>query len=148
MTVYIITSSSGSYSDRCETNLGIVRSKEKAQSIVSLLEAASYYDATFSDERYKFERVWEDENKRPKFLEGKTKHQKERLSKEDHKRLTDEYVGASHEWTGKYMEMRARYMQENYKQPAECLEWLKRFELIVGNLSAIRFDYEEHEIID
>lgn len=146
--IFIITGSSGQYSDHAEWNVCAVHSEDRARTIVAMLDQASTYDQEFNEQRRKFQCRWEIDNPAPKLLNGKTKRQKERMPQADMLLARHNFETQWIKRNDDYKVATEAFAAANYNQPAETIAFMKKFDIKPGTIGDVSYGYEEMVIED
>lgn len=147
-TIFIITVSSGAYSDYSCDNVCVAYSEKAAQNIVALLNAAAKYDSAFIAKQRQWQNHWWIDNPKPIFLNGKTNGQKERMSSKDMTLKKAEFKDLNDKWSQSYVEDQKVFDADNYDQPAETMALMKRFNIKPGSQNDSTYNYGTIEVLD
>src|SRR5271165_3335578 len=96
--IFIVTGSSGQYSDHADWNVCAVHSEERARVIVDLLDKASTYDFEFRKQQRTHDYHWEIDHPEPKLWNGKTNRQKERMRPADAQKEREAFMTLREQW--------------------------------------------------
>lgn len=147
-TIYIVTSSSGSYSDYETHNVCAFYSEKRANEITMLLNQAATYDKTFmlgaNEAHDKYYRA----NPYPVFLNGKTKKQLANMPAAVTKAAQKAHIAACKKWQDDIHAADAKYIEEHYDQPKEVMALLKQFDIKPGGQSDASYDVQTIQVID
>lgn len=139
--LFLVTASSGSYSDKCDYNLFLVRNEKLAEEIV---EAFTKVIPEFRDAQMEFCRNWQLENPLPVMPERKRNG-----DFVGGKPVWDKYQECYHQWSTKYTEATNKFNDE------KVAEFVQEFpenvrEKIAPHLLDFNdyYSYQEISIID
>jgi hypothetical protein len=131
-TLFLITSSTeGYYPD--PRNICVVASKERADSIVAVLNQGAAIEKAYGKKLRPVLDAWWEANPVP-----------ERANTPNN----DEYDALCKKWNEYYAGREEQFFAENYEQPKEVLDMMNRFGIVPRTQDNLTYGYAEIEMVD